>query len=89
MLEYDFMVNAFMASGIVAVLAGIVCYFLVMRGQTFAGHALAHVGFSALVERAFPFFGYAGLFQIAAIALYCFFGRRGELCSPEGEGRHC
>jgi len=46
MFEYDFMVNAFAASGIVAVLAGIVGYFLVMRGQTFAGHALSHVGFT-------------------------------------------
>src|SRR5690348_4163964 len=46
MFEYDFMVNAFAASGIVAVLSGVVGYFLVMRGQTFAGHALSHVGFT-------------------------------------------
>src|ERR1051325_2931634 len=46
MFEYDFMVNAFAASGIVAVLAGVVGYFLVLRGQTFAGHALSHVGFT-------------------------------------------
>jgi zinc/manganese transport system permease protein len=46
MLEYDFMRSAFAAAGIVAVLAGIVGYFLVLRGQTFAGHALAHVGFT-------------------------------------------
>jgi zinc/manganese transport system permease protein len=46
MFEYDFMVNAFAASGIIAVLAGIVGYFLVMREQTFAGHALSHVGFT-------------------------------------------
>jgi zinc/manganese transport system permease protein len=46
MFEYDFMINAFAASGIVAVLAGIVGYFLVLRGQTFAGHALSHVGFT-------------------------------------------
>ena len=46
MFEYDFMVNAFAASGIVAMLAGIVGYFLVMREQTFAGHALSHVGFT-------------------------------------------
>src|SRR5882724_4225904 len=46
MLTYDFMVNAFAASGIVALLAGVVGYFLVMRGQTFAGHALSHVGFA-------------------------------------------
>ena len=46
MLTYDFMVNAFVASGIVAVVAGVVGFFLVLRGQTFAGHALSHVGFA-------------------------------------------
>jgi len=46
MLEYEFMRTAFLAAGIVAVLAGLVGYFLVLRGQTFAGHALAHVGFT-------------------------------------------
>lgn len=33
-------------STIVAILAGSVGYFLVLRGQTFPGHALAHVGFT-------------------------------------------
>src|ERR1700712_4571177 len=46
MLELDFMRNAFLASAIVALVAGAVGYFLVLRGQTFAGHALAHVGFT-------------------------------------------
>ncbi|MGY4494466.1 metal ABC transporter permease [Pseudomonas sp. TE3610] len=46
MLEYDFIRHAFIASAIVALLAGAVGYFLVLRGQTFAGHALAHVGFT-------------------------------------------
>jgi len=46
MLEYDFMQRAFAASGIVAVVAAAVGYFLVLRGQTFAGHALSHVGFA-------------------------------------------
>jgi zinc/manganese transport system permease protein len=46
MLEYDFMINAFEAAGIAAILAGIVGYFLVLRGQTFAGHALSHIGFA-------------------------------------------
>jgi len=44
--DYDFMRTAFAASGIVAVLAGFVGVFLVLRGQTFAGHALSHVGFT-------------------------------------------
>ncbi len=46
MFEYDFMRNAFAAAGIVAVLCGAVGYFLVLRGQSFAGHELAHVGFT-------------------------------------------
>src|SRR5262245_45282360 len=46
MFDYDFMTNAFAAAGIAAVVSGIVGYFLVMRGQTFAGHALSHIGFA-------------------------------------------
>ncbi len=46
MLDYDFMRTAFAAAAVVAVVSGAVGYFLVLRGQTFAGHALAHVGFT-------------------------------------------
>src|SRR5258708_19582861 len=46
MFAYEFMTNAFAAAGIVAVVSGFVGYFLVMRGQTFAGHALSHIGFA-------------------------------------------
>lgn len=45
-LAYDFMQRAFAASGMVAVVAGAVGYFLVLRGQSFAGHALSHIGFA-------------------------------------------
>src|SRR5437867_13419516 len=46
MLDYDFMQTAFAAATIVAIVAGLVGFFLVLRGQTFAGHALSHVGFT-------------------------------------------
>jgi len=46
MLDYDFMQNAFAAAGIAAAVSGFVGYFLVLRGQTFAGHALSHIGFA-------------------------------------------
>jgi len=46
MLDYEFMRNAFAAATIVAIAASLVGYFLVLRGQTFAGHALSHVGFA-------------------------------------------
>jgi zinc/manganese transport system permease protein len=46
MFEYDFMRTAFMAGGVVAVVAGAVGFFLVLRNLTFAGHALSHIGFA-------------------------------------------
>ena len=46
MLDYDFMQNAFAAATVVALVSGAVGWFLVLRGQTFAGHALSHVGFA-------------------------------------------
>ncbi len=46
LFTYDFVLRAFAASGIVAVVAGTVGYFRVLRGQTFAGHALSHIGFA-------------------------------------------
>ncbi|MBV8260606.1 MAG: metal ABC transporter permease, partial [Paraburkholderia sp.] len=73
MLEYDFMVNAFAASGIVAVLAGVVGYFLVIRGQTFAGHALSHVGFTgatgAVLLGISPMWGMVGFTLAAGVSM--------------------
>ena len=46
MLEYDFMRTAFEAGTVVAIVAGAVGYFLVLRNLAFAGHALSHMGFA-------------------------------------------
>lgn len=46
MLEYDFMRIAFVAAFWVGIVCGPVGWFLVLRGQTFASHALSHVGFA-------------------------------------------
>ncbi len=46
MLQYDFMVHAFEAGTIVAIVAGIVGYFVVLRRSSFAAHALSHIGFA-------------------------------------------
>ncbi|KLU22516.1 ABC transporter permease [Caballeronia mineralivorans PML1(12)] len=73
MFEYEFMLNAFAASGIVAVLAGVVGYFLVLRGQTFAGHALSHVGFTgatgAVLVGVSPLWGMVGFTLAAGIGM--------------------
>lgn len=44
-LAYQFMINAFAAGSIVAVTAGLIGWFMVLRRQSFTGHALAVVGF--------------------------------------------
>lgn len=63
MWAYPFMVNAFRAGTIVAVTAGIMGWFMVLRRQTFAGHTLAVVGFP----------GAAGAILIGVSATYGYF----------------
>ncbi len=46
MLQYDFMRHAFEAGTIVAIIAGIIGYFIVLRRSAFAAHALSHIGFA-------------------------------------------
>src|SRR6185437_14296194 len=73
MFQYEFMNNAFAAAGIVAVVSGIVGYFLVMRGQTFAGHALSHIGFAGATGAGLiglaPLWGLLGFTLAAGIAM--------------------
>jgi zinc/manganese transport system permease protein len=73
MLEYDFMQNAFAAAGVAAVVSGLVGYFLVLRGQTFAGHALGHIGFAgatgAVVIGVAPVWGLVGFTVAAGIGM--------------------
>ena len=46
LFHYDFMVHAFQAGTIVAIVAGAIGYFVVLRGSSFAAHALSHIGFA-------------------------------------------
>jgi len=46
MLQYDFMLHAFQAGTVVAIVAGFIGYFIVLRRSSFAAHALSHVGFT-------------------------------------------
>ena len=61
MWQYDFMQHAFEAGTIVAIVAGIVGYFVVLRRSSFAAHALSHVGFTgaagAVLLGTSPIFG--------------------------------
>ncbi len=44
-LEYHFMVNALLAGSVVAVMAGLLGWFMVLRRETFAGHTLSMMAF--------------------------------------------
>lgn len=61
MLQYEFVRNAFEAGTIIALLAGIVSYLVVLRRSSFASHALGHIGFSgaagAVLFAVNPFYG--------------------------------
>ncbi|GAC1629375.1 MAG: metal ABC transporter permease [Ktedonobacteraceae bacterium] len=45
-LQYAFIQNALLTGSMVAVVAAIIGYFLLVRGLTFAGHALPNIGFA-------------------------------------------
>ncbi len=46
MLQFDFMRHAFEAGTIIAIVAGVIGYFIVLRQSSFAAHALSHIGFA-------------------------------------------
>ena len=73
MLEYDFMRTAFLAGSLVAVVAGAVGFFLVLRNLTFAGHALSHVGFAgatgAVLVGVSPLWGLLAFTLAAALVM--------------------
>ena len=72
-LGFHFMVNALRAGTIVAVVAGAVGYFMVLRRQAFAGHTLALIGFPGAAGAIWlglsPTAGYFGACVAAALVL--------------------
>lgn len=73
---YPFMVQALEAGAIVAVMAGAIGWFMVLRRQTFAGHTLAVISFPgaaaatlAAIPVAFGYYGACGLGALALAAL--------------------
>jgi zinc/manganese transport system permease protein len=61
LFHYEFMIHAFEAGTIVAIVAGAIGYFVVLRASAFAAHALSHIGFAgatgAVVLGVSPVFG--------------------------------
>jgi zinc/manganese transport system permease protein len=86
MLSHEFMRNALLAGGFVALACGVCGWFVVLRGQVFAGDALSHVAFpGALAAAAAGIDQRAGLF-IATVALAAGIGLLGRGAVRGGAG---
>lgn len=73
MWSWSFMLNAYRAGSIVAVLAAVVGWFMVLRRQSFAGHTLAVVGFPGAAAAVWlglgVAVGYFGFSLLAALTI--------------------
>src|ERR1700693_617786 len=68
LLHYPFMRHAFLSGTIVAVVAGVVGYFVVLRQSSFAAHALSEIGFAgASGGGAFGFSAVLGLLGMTLV----------------------
>ena len=74
LLHYHFMQNAYLAGTLVAIAAGAMGYFVVLRGQSFAAHSFANVGFAGATGAALigvpPVLGLLGGGLIAAASVH-------------------
>ena len=79
LFRYGFMQHAFEAGTIVALTAGVIGYFVVLRGLSFAAHALSHIGFAgatgAVLTGAAPIVGLL-VFTMSAGAVMGALGQR-------------
>ena len=86
MLSHEFMRNALLAGGFVALACGACGWFVVLRGQVFAGDALSHVAFpGALAAAAAGLDQRVGLF-IATVAVAVGIGLLGRGAVRGGAG---
>lgn len=76
LLAFHFMLNALRAGTVVAVVAGVIGYFMVLRRQSFVGHTLAVIGFPGAAAATYlgvatplGYFGFciAGAIVVAAL----------------------
>src|SRR5437868_11977086 len=83
LFAYPFMVNALEAGTIVAVMAGVTGWFMVLRRQTFAGHTLSVVAFAGAAAAGFAgvpvALGYFSVCGLGALALAGFSGSNRNL----------
>src|SRR5438552_5899654 len=83
LFTYPFMINALEAGTIVAVMAGVTGWFMVLRRQTFAGHTLSIIAFPGAAAASLAGLplavGYFGFCGVGALALAGIAGSRRSL----------
>ena len=71
--RYQFMQHAFEAGTVIAVVAGIIGYLVVLRRSTFAAHAFAEIGFAgasgSILLGINPIFGLLGLSTLSGVGI--------------------
>jgi zinc/manganese transport system permease protein len=71
--KYQFMQHAFEAGTVVAIIAGIIGYFVVLRRSSFAAHALSEIGFAGAAGTVLlginPVFGLLGFTTVGGTAI--------------------
>ncbi len=81
-LSFGFMRDAFLAGTLIALAAGLVGSFVVLRHQTFAGDALSHVGFAGAMGAVFaglsPYLGLFASSTLVAVSMGRFGGDRAQ-----------
>ena len=84
LLQFHFMQNALAAGTVVAVMCGVMGYFVVLRGQTFAAHTLSQVGFPGAAGAAL-----AGVAPLDGLLVFCVASACGiaALSAPLDQGR--
>jgi zinc/manganese transport system permease protein len=73
LLKFPFVQDAFLAGSIIAIISALLGYFVVVRGLSFAGHALSSIGFAgaagAVLMGIPPVYGLLALTVIASLAI--------------------
>ncbi len=73
LIQYEFIKNAFLTGTIISIVAGVLGYFIVIRSQAFAAHALSHIGFAgatgAVVFGISSLLGMIGAILVAALGI--------------------
>ena len=88
MFAYEFVRNAYLAGTFIALACGAIGWFVVLRGQVFAGDALSHVAFvGAIGAAAIGVNERVGLFLLTiALAICCLGAATGAFLAGRSHG---